>query len=225
MIKLCIFDLDGTLLNTIGTISHYGNLALNENGIDGIGEDTYKVLVGTGIKNLIKGMLEFKDCYSEELFNKVFRVYDEAYNANTYYKTEIYSGIYETVKKLKSKGIKTAIVSNKPHFATTEVVGHFFGNDLFDFVTGQKPGAPLKPDPTAVFETINTLGVRPEECLYIGDTGTDMKTGKNAGLYTVGVLWGFRGEAELAQNGADEIINRAEELLNILSRVDFKALS
>ncbi len=225
MIKLCIFDLDGTLLNTIGTISHYGNLALKKNGIDGITEDTYKILVGTGIKNLIKGMLEFKGLYSQELFSKVFEVYDTAYNANTYYKTEIYRGVKETIDEIKARDIKTAVVSNKPDFATQEVVSHFFGENYFDFVTGQKPGAPLKPDPTAVFEAIRTLGVSPEECIYIGDTGTDMKTGKNAGLYTVGVLWGFRGEAELAQNGADEIINRAEELLNILSRVDFKSLS
>ncbi len=216
MTKICIFDLDGTLLDTIKTIKHYGDLALKEFGIQEIPEDTYKILVGTGIKNLIKGMLEYRGCYTEELFSKVFKVYDDAYNANTFFKTEIYKGIKETLKELKAKGIKVAIVSNKPDFAAKEVVEYFFGKDCFDYVTGQKPNGPLKPDPQEVLNIISTYNLEKGECVYIGDTGTDMKTGKNAGLYTVGVLWGFRKRDELTENGADTIISTPEELLGII---------
>lgn len=216
MTKICIFDLDGTLLDTIKTIKYYGDLALKEFGIEEIPEDTYKILVGTGIKNLIKGMLEYRGCYTEELFSKVFKVYDDAYNANTFFKTEIYKGIKETLKELKAKGIKVAIVSNKPDFAAKEVVEYFFGKDYFDYVTGQKPNGPLKPDPQEVLNIISTYNLEKGECIYIGDTGTDMKTGKNAGLYTVGVLWGFRKRDELTQNGADTIISTPEELLGII---------
>ncbi len=216
MTKICIFDLDGTLLDTIKTIKYYGDLALSEFGIEPIPEERYKLIVGTGIKNLIKGMLEYRECYSEDLFSKVFKVYDDAYNANTFYKTEIYSGILETLKKLKAKGIKTAIVSNKPDFATKEVVEYFFGKDCFDYVTGQKPNGPLKPDPHEVLNIISTFNLKKSECIYIGDTAIDMKTGKGAGLYTVGVLWGFRKREELIDNGADKIIAAPEELLGII---------
>ena len=216
MTKICIFDLDGTLLDTIKTIKHYGDLALKEFGIEEIPEERYKLIVGTGIKNVIKGMLEYRGCYNEELFSKVFKVYDDAYNANTFYKTEIYSGIKETLKELKAKGIKIAIVSNKPDFAAKEVVEYFFGKDYFDYVTGQKPNGPLKPDPQEVLNIISTYNLEKGECIYIGDTGTDMKTGKNAGLYTVGVLWGFRKRDELTENGADTIISTPEELLGII---------
>lgn len=216
MTKICIFDLDGTLLDTIKTIKYYGDLALKEFGIEEIPEDTYKILVGTGIKNLIKGMLEYRGCYTEELFSKVFKVYDDAYNANTFFKTEIYKGIKETLKELKANGIKVAIVSNKPDFAAKEVVEYFFGKDYFDYVTGQKPNGPLKPDPQEVLNIISTYNLEKGECVYIGDTGTDMKTGKNAGLYTVGVLWGFRKRDELTENGADTIISTPEELLGII---------
>ena len=107
MTKICILDLDGTLLDTIKTIKYYGDLALKEFGIEEIPEDTYKILVGTGIKNLIKGMLEYRGCYTEELFSKVFKVYDDAYNANTFFKTEVYKGIKEPHKLPRGQEVKS----------------------------------------------------------------------------------------------------------------------
>lgn len=217
MIKLCIFDLDGTVLNTLDTIAYYGNSALEKNGIQPIAVNEYKLLVGKGAVNLVKNMLNFRGCLSEELFEKVFHDYDTAYNANTSYKTSVYDGVQETLDGIKALGIQIAILSNKPHFATNGVVNAIMGEGYFHRVYGQREGVPLKPDPTSVLSLIAELGARPEECVYIGDTGTDMKTGKNANLFTVGVLWGFRGEEELRKNGADIIISHPSQLLEYIS--------
>ena len=216
MKKLCIFDLDGTLLDTLGTISGYANEALEKNGIAPIEKNEYKYLVGKGASNLVAGMLRYRGCYSEELFGKVFADYNEAYNKNTTRDTEVYPGIRELLDALKAKSIRIAVVSNKPDFATRSVVAAFFGEGYLDEVRGQREGVPIKPDPTAVFEVMEMLGAGAEDCIYVGDTGVDMQTGRNAGLLTVGVLWGFREKDELIENGADHVIAKAEELLKYL---------
>ena len=213
MIRYCVFDLDGTVLNTLETIAYYGNNALENNGIEPIPLEAYKYLVGNGIVNLVKNMLNYRGCMSEDTFEKVFRDYDSAYNADTSYMTKPYDGICETLERLKSLGIKIAIVSNKPHFATTGVINTLFGQGYFDCVYGQREGFPIKPDPTTVLQVLSDLDAQQEECLYIGDTGTDMKTGRNAGIYTVGVLWGFRSKEELIQNGANLTIEKPHQLL------------
>ncbi|MBQ8310452.1 MAG: HAD family hydrolase [Clostridia bacterium] len=217
MIKLCIFDLDGTLLDTITTIAYYANYALEKHGVAPISVDRYKYLVGTGAKNLIHGALRERGCDGEALFERVFADYNAAYNANVTYLTAPYDGIVSMLEGLRKHGIKTAIVSNKPDFATKSVVREIFGDGYFDFVTGQVDGVPIKPDPTAVLNLIERLGIQKDECVYVGDTSTDMKTGKNAGLYTIGVLWGFRDRAELEENGADVIVAHPDELLEIIS--------
>ncbi len=218
MTKLCIFDLDGTVLNTLTTIAYYGNFALEKNGIEPIDEETYKLLIGKGARNLVKNMLNFRNCLTEELFEKVFYDYDTAYNQNTSYKTTVYEGIKETLDAIKNRGIQIAILSNKPHFATCGVVSAIMGEGYFHRVYGQREGIPLKPDPTSLLSLIDELGAKPEECIYIGDTGTDMKTGKNANLFTVGVLWGFRGEEELRNTGADRIISHPSQLLESIHK-------
>lgn len=216
MIKLCIFDLDGTLLNTIDTISYYGNNALKLCGIEPIAADDYKYLVGTGIINLIKNMLNFRNCYSDEMFKKVFKAYDDAYNRDTMYLTRPYDGIIETLNKIKSSGIKIAIVSNKPHFAAQSVVAQIFGENFFDCVIGQRENVAIKPDPVSVLEIIDKYNSDKDECIYLGDTSVDMKTGKSAGLFTIGVLWGFRDEKELKDNGADLIIENPSEIYDYI---------
>ena len=217
MIKLCIFDLDGTVLDTVGSIAYYANFALSKNGVEPIPEEQYKYLAGRGISNLVRGMLEYRGCYSDWLFERVFHDYDTAYNADVAYKTTIFDGMLETLDMIKARGVKLAIVSNKPDFATQTVVRALYGEGYFDFVTGQKPGGILKPDPTVVLSVMDSFGATREECLYIGDTSTDMQTGKRAGMRTVGVLWGFRGREELEENGADLIISRPSELCYCLS--------
>ena len=216
MIKLCVFDLDGTVLDTVHTIAYYGNFALSKHGIEPIDVEEYKYLAGTGAKNLVKNMLRFRNALTDENFEKVFHDYDTAYNANTSYMSRMFDGIPETLDAIKAQGIKIAIISNKPHFATTGVVNALFGEGYFDLVYGQREGVPIKPDPTAVLQILSELGAEQTDCLYIGDTGIDMKTGKNAGLYTVGVLWGFRGKEELLENGADITIAHPAQLLDCI---------
>ena len=219
MVKLCIFDLDGTLLNTLNTIAYYANNALEKHGVAPIAVERYKYLVGKGAKNLIHVALRERDCDNDELFEAVFADYNVAYNANVSYLTVPYDGIVAMLAELRARGIQGAIVSNKPDFATKAVVGEIFGDGAFDYVTGQKEGVPLKPDPAAVINVMETFGVSASECIYVGDTSTDMKTGKNAELYTVGVLWGFRDREELEANGADAIVSHPDEILKLLERI------
>ena len=217
MIKLCIFDLDGTVLDTVHTIAYYGNFALQKHGIEPIEDKEYNYFAGNGAVNLIKRALRFRNCLTDEIFEKVFSDYNAAYNANTSYLTAPFDGIKETLDAIKSLGIKMAILSNKPHFATCGVITELFGEGYFDVVYGQRENVPIKPDPTAVLGIMEEMGATAEQCLYIGDTGTDMKTGKNAGLCTVGVTWGFRGKDELLENGADIIIEKPCQLLDCIN--------
>ena len=216
MIKLCIFDLDGTVLDTVHTIAYYGNFALQKHGIEPIEDKEYNYFAGNGAVNLIKRALRFRNCLTDEIFEKVFSDYNAAYNANTSYLTAPFDGIKEALDTTKSRGIKMAILSNKPHFATCGVITELFGEGYFDVVYGQRENVPIKPDPTAVLGIMAEMDATAEQCLYIGDTGTDMKTGKNAGLCTVGVTWGFRGKDELLENGADIIIEKPCQLLDCI---------
>ncbi len=218
MIKACIFDMDGTVVNTLNTIAHFGNTALNNAGLPSVAAEEYKYMVGNGAKTLVKRMIE-KVGADESLFEKVFTKYSTDYNNDFLYLTEPYDGILNMLKAIKKKGITTTILSNKPHATALKVSDALFGNKLIDVCYGARDSVALKPDPAGVFEILKELGLKKEECLYIGDTSTDMKTGKSAGLYTVGVLWGFRERDELEENGADEIISHPSELLHILEKL------
>lgn len=215
MKKACIFDLDGTLLNTIKTIEYYGNLALEKNGFPAIEQKEYNYFVGNGAELLVRRMLKFHGCEDEEIFKKVFRDYNEAYDADVLFKTDVYDGVRETLDGLKQKGVKIAVLSNKPNFATQSVVEIFFGKGYFDVVFGQREGVAIKPSPDAVFEILDILNVEKEDCLYVGDTAVDMQTGASAGLYTIGVLWGFRERKELQEAKANTIIDNPKDILNI----------
>ena len=206
-----IFDFDGTLVNSLPSITYFANNALNKFGLPSIPEERYKTLVGNGAKNLVKKML-LEVGAEEDLFEKVYTEYYTTYDENPSHLTVPYEGIVEMLTELKKRGFKTAVVSNKPHNTTKQICESLFG-DLIDICRGQVEGCPIKPDPTAVFEVIKELGVNKEDCVYIGDTNTDMQTGKNAGLYTVGVLWGFRGYDELKSENPDMIISSPKELL------------
>ena len=216
MKKLYIFDLDGTLLDTIKTIAYYGNYALKTNGISEIEIEKYNYFAGNGAKTLIKRMLKYNGIEQEEVFEKVFKDYNEAYNKNTTYLTTVFDGLKEALDKIKNNGAKIAVLSNKPHFATVSVTEALFGKGYFDLIFGQRENIPIKPDPCGVYEIMKHFNVTKEECVYVGDTGTDMQTGKSAGLYTVGVLWGFRKEDELEKFGADKIIKEPEELVFLI---------
>ena len=215
MKKLCIFDLDGTLMNTIPAISHFGNSALKKFGFPEIEPDRYKILVGNGRDLLVHRMLAESGNDTEENYKNVGGAYDCAYEADPLYKTAPYDGIVELLDNLKEKGFALAVLSNKPDNVTQDVVHLFFG-DRFDVVAGKKPGINPKPDPTGVFAILDELKMTAEESWFIGDTYVDIATGKNAGIETIGVLWGFRDEAELTEAGADNIVAKAGEILDII---------
>ena len=217
MIKCCIFDLDGTLLNTIDAITYYVNLVLEANGINPISTEEAKIFVGDGSKNLIRRVLIFRGEYrSEEFFEHLHTEYKTNYDKAPLYITEPYGGIPELKVALKRRGIKLGVLSNKPHSAVLPIVEHFFG-DAFDLVLGANQNVPLKPDPTGLFAMLDELSVKPSELAFIGDTAVDIETARAAGAaLSVGVLWGFRDENELVGAGADVTVSRAMEILELI---------
>jgi len=216
MVKACIFDLDGTLLNTIDSIAYFGNNALNKFGFKDIDIKRYKVLVGNGADVLIRRLLKENCCEDEGIFKKTLEYYVRTYDEDFLYKTTVYDGMKELLDELKENNIKIGVLSNKPHSTTQKVIEAMFGENYFDACYGKREGIPLKPDTTALFSLMDEFGVLPGECLYIGDTGTDMLTGKGGGLFTIGVLWGFRNRDELEKNGADIIISHPKEILKYI---------
>jgi len=218
MIKACIFDLDGTLADTLASIAYFANNALKTYGLKEIETQRYRWLVGDGASELVRRMLVIAGDYEFKYFDKVSALYSQSYDENFLYLTTAYAGMPETIAALKAKGIKLAVLSNKPHATTCKIVESLYGSDVFDLCYGQRQGSPLKPDPTVLLEMIKELGVNPEECLYLGDTAVDMVTGHRAGVRTVGVLWGFRDRQDLEEHDADWIISKPEELLTLISK-------
>lgn len=216
--KTVIFDLDGTLLNTIDTIAYYCNSALKKYGFNEVSVERYKKIVGNGAKLLVERALNETGIWSEADFEAVFTEYNALYDADTLYLTEPYKGILDMLDELKNAGYQIAVLSNKPDFATNDVVATIFGEDMFDLVRGAVEGVPLKPAPDAVYDIMSILGADKDNTIFVGDTKVDIETGKNAELYSIGVLWGFRDEAELKGAGADVIIDDPAEIAEIVKK-------
>ena len=216
MIKACIFDLDGTLLNTLVSIHYYLNGTLERHGVGSITLEECRTFVGNGAWDLVGRALMHLEISDEAVRRAVYEDYSAAYNAEPYYLTEIYHGITELLTSLSKRGILLGVLSNKQQGATEPLVRGFFG-DTFSLVYGGREGVPLKPDPTVLRQMLDDLGVRADELMYVGDSGVDMKTGRNirAG-HTVGVLWGYRDKNELLSCGADVLISDPKEILNLL---------
>ena len=217
MVKLCIFDMDGTLVDTIDTIAYFGNMTLQNFGIETIPTEKYKILVGNGSRVLIERMLE--SCGVEmDNIDEIHQWYMNKYDNDFMYLTKVYNGIIPMLKRLKEQGVKTAILSNKDDLTAKKVAVDLFEEGLIDLCLGAREGKALKPDPESVFEIVEDFGVARAECLYIGDTATDIETAKNAGLYSVGVLWGFRDEEELRGAGADMIVDDPAKIAECVER-------
>lgn len=209
MIKAIVFDLDGTLLNTLADLANSCNHALATLGLPIHPEEPYKFFVGDGKEMLIRRALgEHETPERVEEGAKIFSTHYAAHGEDC---TQPYEGIVPLLEELKAKGIPCAVVSNKPHEFCQTLVPKYFG-DLISPVFGHVAGTPAKPDPRNVFAALEAMGVTQQEALYIGDTGVDMLTAKNSGLTSVGVLWGFRPQAELEGGGAHYICETPEEL-------------
>ena len=216
MIKAVIFDLDGTLADTLESIAYCANETLRRQGLAPIEKNEYRYLVGDGAATLVERALKKSGDEKLKCFEQAMQDYTEVFEEYCMYQVKPYEGIVSTLKALKEAGIKTAVLSNKPHPRTLKVIADLFGEGMFDVVAGQKPDVEKKPSPAGVFEIMKELHLAKEEVLYLGDTNTDMKTGKSAGVFTVGVLWGFRDRQELEDNHADAIIKEPVELLRYL---------
>jgi phosphoglycolate phosphatase len=215
MPKAVLFDLDGTLLNTLYDLADSGNYVLSLNGWPVHEAEAYKYFVGDGVTVLLRRILPEAHRTPDEI-ERVKKVFVEHYQVHAIDKTKPYDGVEEMLDSVKKSGLKMAVISNKPDAQTQYIVSKFFGDGLFDYVIGNRSDLPLKPDPAIVRLTLESLGVSSADALYVGDTGTDMKTAKNAGCFAVGVTWGFRPKEELLENGADIIINAPDEIAGLL---------
>lgn len=206
MKKLVIFDLDGTLLNTIADLGSATNYAMQQMGYPTHDIDSYRYMVGNGITRLIERALS-EDKRGTETVEKAREYFLEYYGEHCVDRTEPYPGIPELLANLVAQDIKVAVASNKYHAATTRLIGHFFPDVEWAAVEGHRPGRPTKPDPAIVEAIMKKAGVeKQKDVLYVGDSGVDMDTAHNAGIESVGVTWGFRPAEELREHGARHIV-------------------
>ena len=214
--KACIFDLDGTLTNTLESMTYSVNMTLEEMGLSKITKDQCRLFVGNGARVLMEKSLKAVGDTDASRIEEGMEIYGRIFDRNCTYHVTPYEGIPEMLKALKDKGIQLAVLSNKPDRQTVKVVKAIFGEELFDYAQGQKEGIRRKPEPDGVWYLMEQMHVSKEECLYIGDSEVDAATGRNAGLKTIGVLWGFRDRKTLETAGADDLIDRPDELLQFV---------
>ncbi len=217
MYQTCIFDLDGTLTDTLESITYSVNLTLQELGLSGITRAQCKEFIGNGARYLIRESLKAAGDADATQLEQAMGVYGRVFGKNCTYKVEPYEGIVELLENLRAQGVKLAVLSNKPHEQTKDVVAKFFGRDIFNYIQGQCEGIPRKPDPAAALMIAEQFGVSKEACIYIGDSDVDMETAGAAGMESVGVTWGFRSEEVLKEHGAKHIIHHPSELLSIIT--------
>ncbi|MCH3972883.1 MAG: HAD family hydrolase [Oscillospiraceae bacterium] len=220
MYQACIFDLDGTLANTLYSIAGFGNRALRACGYPEIPAEHYRRIVGNGVVVQLRRMMNTvrPNGWSQEEMLKVRRLYDRFYEADPLAGIVGYPGMPELLKELQKRGIKSGVLSNKPDNCVQPIIAGLFPAGTFAAIRGQRAGVPCKPDPQGALLLAEELGAAPKDCLYIGDTNTDMQTGAAAGMDTVGVLWGFRDRAELSAAHAKFIAAAPAEILSILLR-------
>ena len=213
--KAVIFDLDGTLVDSLGDLADSTNTVLARRGFPVHELDEYRYFVGDGMLNLILRALPEEKAvpsFARELHPEI----DAEYSSSWHNRTRPYAGIPELLSELSSRGIRLAVLSNKPDHFTKQIVSYFFPDIPFSPVFGYRDGIPRKPDPTAALDIVKTFGLLKTEVLYLGDTNTDMRTANAAELYAVGASWGFRPIEELADSGAQAIIDNPLQLLDLL---------
>ena len=216
MYKVGIFDLDGTLADTVESMAYAANRALRRLGLPEQPTEQFKTFAGDGAKELIRRCLRASGDEKCSRFEEMQRLYRAYFGENCMYHVHPYAGIRPLLETMKRQGMKLAVLSNKPHAQAVDVVEKIFGKGCFDYVQGQTEGIPRKPNPVGALHIAEYFGVKRSECLYIGDTNTDMQTGKGAGMFTVGVLWGFRTREELEKNDADWIARHPSEIESLL---------
>ena len=220
--KMAVFDLDGTSANTLENLAFCANTVMEGYGLPPVEADKFRYFVGDGSKVQMQRLLGYHGRYSgsgdsneEALLEEVFAKYIAFLSDHCSERVTIYDGLPEVLQWLKEHGTVCVVFSNKPHEQAVKVIRDVYPEGTFADVLGQSDSYPRKPDPAGALMLADRFGVKPSECLYIGDTNTDMLTGRAAGMYTVGVLWGFRDRDELEKAGADIIISTSEEIIDI----------
>jgi len=217
MIKLIIFDLDGTLLNTLDDLADCTNYVLQQNGFPTHPINAYKYFVGNGVQMLLQRALPKNT--PENVFSEIFSQFMNYYELHKADKTAPYEGIIETLEKLQEKGTSLAVATNKPHNLLPDLMHFYFPTIQWAAVFGNRKDVPIKPHPQIVHDILLYVAgkIPNNQILYIGDTAVDMETAHNAEIKKVGALWGFRTKEELVQAGADYLIEHPRELIQILS--------
>jgi phosphoglycolate phosphatase len=210
-----IFDLDGTLLDTLADIAESANRVLASHGLCTLPVDDYRQFVGQGLRRLLERVIPPGD-EQEPLIRTCTREFRGVYSREWNVRTRPYPGVLELLGRLTSQGVPMAVLSNKPHEFARRCVEHYFPETPFEAVLGEGNGIPPKPDPTGARMIIEQIGLTPEEFVYLGDTPTDMATAIAVGTLPVGVLWGFRPREELEAAGAELLIERPGELIAVL---------
>lgn len=212
-IRAVLFDLDGTLADTLADLANATNWALAQLGCPTHPTDTYRFKVGDGARELCARALPAD---KQGLVDEVLRLMRQHYDQHCFDTTKLYAGIPELTSALIQRRYSLAVLSNKPDDFTKRMIAHYFQPSPFSVVRGQLSNVPLKPDPTAALQIAQDLGVPPAHWLYLGDTNTDMCTARRAGMHAVGVLWGFRDREELLESGAEHVVAKPEEVLALL---------
>lgn len=211
--KAVIFDLDGTLVDSLADLSDSVNLMLESYGFPTHEMEQYRYFVGNGSKKLMERTLPRDKAASAEFVEEALVKYKAIYKERLLEKTRPYNGVRELLAELKSRGIPLAVCTNKHNDAALTIVKILFAPSTFEEVLGDRPGFPKKPNPATPLEIASHLGVKPDEVAYLGDTSVDMETAVHAGFLPVGVLWGFRPEEELVKSGAKVLLKAPLELL------------
>lgn len=211
---LVIFDLDGTLLNTLDDLAACGNHLLASHGYPIHPTEAYQHFVGNGIRKLVERILPEKERTSRNIdaFFPEFLAYYDQHKMDL---TRPYPGMTELLESLQASHISMAVATNKVHSAVAPLMRHFFPTIRFAAAIGNQPGIPTKPEPDIIYQILRETGQTASETIYVGDTAVDMETAARAGLLKVGVLWGFRGIDELTESGADYIVENPIDILNL----------
>lgn len=219
MKQLVIFDLDGTLVNTIDDLAQASNYALRKCGFAEHPVEAYTSMVGNGVQRLLERALP-EEMRNQETLDMMRRFFSEYYDVHCTDLSRPYPGISELLADLTAEGIKVAVASNKYQSAVDRIVRHYFGEIPWAAIEGQKPGVPIKPDPSVVFEILGIVPTPKAKVLYVGDSGVDMVTAQRACVDSVGVTWGFRSEDELREHYAGNIVYDPVEIFNLAMRRD-----
>ncbi|MBR1863591.1 MAG: HAD family hydrolase [Ruminococcus sp.] len=216
MRRLCIFDLDGTLVNSVEDLADSTNEALKKFGCPVHEVDKYRYFVGNGTLKLIERALP-EELRTPEMISRVHGCFAQEYEKRLVNKTCAYEGIKDVLKNLKARGFLLAVASNKPDRFAKEVTLGIFGEGLFDRIFGKKDGVPVKPAPDIIFGLVDALGADLAGCIHCGDSAVDVNTAHNAGIPCIGCTWGFRERSELEEAGADMIADRPEDIYKYMT--------